>query len=128
VVREGYCNRNPFDGLRVRQRHKVSEERSAFSSDDLKQLFSKATYATAYGRKPNQYWLPHLGLNTGARLNELCQLYADDVLTIDGISCIHIRATRLSGVSGEGRAAGEDRVFPELTCHKKHGYSSAPSK
>lgn len=32
AVREGYCSRNPFDGLRVRQRRKVSEERSAFSA------------------------------------------------------------------------------------------------
>ncbi|WP_256581579.1 MULTISPECIES: phage integrase SAM-like domain-containing protein [Pseudomonas] len=43
AVREGYCSRNPFDGLRVRQRRKVSEERSAFSAEDLKLLFNRAT-------------------------------------------------------------------------------------
>ena len=32
AVREGYCSRNPFDGLPVRQRRKVSVERSAFSA------------------------------------------------------------------------------------------------
>ncbi|ROO36956.1 hypothetical protein BIV08_21930 [Pseudomonas sp. AF76] len=152
AVREGYCSRNPFDGLRVRQRHKVSEERSAFTSDDLKRLFNKATYAPAQGSKPNQYWLPLLGLYTGARLNELCQLYTDDIVTIDGITCVHIRATRpdqkLKTTSSERlvplhskllelgflayvekvRGVGSERVFPELTCHKKHGYSAAPSK
>jgi len=152
AVREGYCSRNPFDGLRVRQRRKVSEERSAFSAEDLKLLFNRATYAPALGQKPNQYWLPLLGLYTGARLNELCQLYTDDVVTIDGIVCIHIRATRpdqkLKTASSERlvplhskllelgflayvekvREAGNERVFPELTCHKKHGYSAAPSK
>lgn len=152
AVREGYCSRNPFDGLRVRQRRKVSEERSAFSAEDLKLLFNRATYAPAHGQKPNQYWLPLLGLYTGARLNELCQLYTDDVVTIDGIACIHIRATRpdqkLKTASSERlvplhskllelgflayvetvREAGSERVFPELTCHKKHGYSAAPSK
>ncbi|WP_256581580.1 site-specific integrase [Pseudomonas sp. GW460-12-10-14-TSB1] len=93
-----------------------------------------------------------MGLYTGARLNELCQLYADDVVTIDGIACIHIRATRpdqkLKTASSErlvplhskllelgflayvekARQAGNERVFPELTCHKKHGYSVVPSK
>ncbi len=152
AVREGYCSRNPFDGLRVRQRRKVSEERSAFSAEDLKLLFNRATYAPAHGQKPNQYWLPLLGLYTGARLNELCQLYTDDVVTIDGIACIHIRATRpdqkLKTASSERlvplhskllelgflayvetvREVGSERVFPELTCHKKHGYSAAPSK
>ncbi|PWB31474.1 hypothetical protein DCO48_16705 [Pseudomonas sp. SDI] len=152
AVREGYCSRNPFDGLRVRQRHKVSEERSVFSVQDLKRLFDKATYPPAHGGKPNQYWLPLLGLYTGARLNELCQLYTDDIVTIDGIACIHIRATRpdqkLKTPGSERlvpihsklvelgflayvqkvKESGKQRVFPELTCHSKHGYSAAPSK
>lgn len=152
AVREGYCSRNPFDGLRVRQRHKVSEERSVFSEGDLKRLFDSSTYPPAHGRKPNQYWLPLLGLYTGARLNELCQLYTDDIVVVGGIACIHIRATRpdqkLKTPGSERlvpihskllelgfldylqkvRAGGAQRVFPELTCHKKHGYSAAPSK
>ncbi len=152
AVREGYCSRNPFDGLRVRIRRKVSEERSAFNAEDLRALFHVTTYAPVHGPKPNQYWLPFLGLYTGARLNELCQLYTDDVVTIDGIACIHIRATRpdqkLKTVSSgrlvpvhskllalgfleyvtKMKEAGNERVFPELTCHKKHGYSAAPSK
>ncbi|WP_065760378.1 site-specific integrase [Pseudomonas defluvii] len=152
AIREGYCERNPFDGLRVRQRGKVSEERSVFTEDDLRRLFSKEVYASVSSRKPNQYWLPLLGLYTGARLNELCQLYLDDVVTINGVDCLHIRASRpdqkLKTASSERlvpihsrlkmlgfiefiqkqRAAGHQRIFPELTCHKKHGYGAAPSK
>lgn len=152
AIREGYCERNPFDGLRVKQRGKVSEERSVFAEADLRRLFSKENYASSSGRKPNQYWLPLLGLYTGARLNELCQLYLDDVVTINGVDCLHIRASRPdqklktalserlvpihSKLKALGfiefiqkqRAAGHQRVFPELTCHKKHGYGAAPSK
>jgi len=152
AIREGYCERNPFDGLRVKQRGKVSEERSVFTEKDLRRLFSKEVYASASTKKPNQYWLPLLGLYTGARLNELCQLYLDDVVTINGVDCLHIRASRpdqkLKTASSERlvpihsklkelgfiefvqkqRAAGHQRVFPELTCHKKHGYGAAPSK
>lgn len=152
AIREGYCERNPFDGLRVKQRGKVSEERSVFTEEDLRRLFSKEVYASVSSSKPNQYWLPLLGLYTGARLNELCQLYLDDVVTINGVDCLHIRASRpdqkLKTASSERlvpihsklkelgfiefirkqRAAGHRRVFPELTCHKKHGYGAAPSK
>lgn len=152
AIREGYCERNPFDGLRVRQRGKVSEERSVFTEEDLRRLFSKEVYASASTKKPNQYWLPLLGLYTGARLNELCQLYLDDVVTINGVDCLYIRALRpdqrLKTASSERlvpihsklkelgfiefvhkqRAAGHQRLFPELTCHKKHGYAAAPSK
>lgn len=152
AIREGYCERNPFDGLRVKQRGKVSEERSVFTEEDLRRLFSKEVYASVSSSKPNQYWLPLLGLYTGARLNELCQLYLDDVVTINGVDCLHIRASRpdqkLKTASSERlvpihsklkalgfiefiqkqRAAEHQRVFPELTCHKKHGYGAAPSK
>ncbi|WP_369959426.1 DUF6538 domain-containing protein [Pseudomonas benzenivorans] len=152
AIREGYCERNPFDGLRIKQRRKVSEERSAFSDDDLRRLFSKATYAPADTSKPHQYWLPLLGLYTGARLNELCQLYVDDVVVINGVDCLHIREGRpdqkLKTASSERlvplhsrlkalgfldyvqrqRAAGQARVFSELTCHKMHGYAAGPSK
>jgi integrase len=152
AVREGYCPRNPFLVLRVRQRRKVSEERSAFSTEDLQKLFSKVTYAPKNSPQPHKYWLPLLGLYTGARLNELCQLYLDDVVTVNGIQCIHFRETRpdqkLKTVSSERlvpmhsrlrelgfpefikaqQELGHQRVFPEPTCHKKHGYSADTSK
>jgi len=152
AIREGYCQRNPFDGLRVKQRGKVSEERSVFTEDDLRSLFSRASYAPADTSKPHQYWLPLLGLYTGARLTELCQLYLDDVVSIGGVDCLYIRASRPdqklktasserlvpihSKLKGLGflefiqrqRSAGHQRVFPELTCHKKHGYGAGASK
>jgi len=152
AIREGYCQRNPFDGLRVKQRGKVSEERSVFTEGDLRRLFSRANYAPSDTSKPHQYWLPLLGLYTGARLTELCQLYLDDVVSIGGVDCLYIRASRPdqklktasserlvpihSKLKGLGflefiqrqRSAGHQRVFPELTCHKKHGYGAGASK
>ncbi len=152
AVREGYCARNPFDGMRVKQRGKVSEERSIFTSSDLAKLFGSDKYARKDSPRPHQYWLPLMGLYTGARLNELCQLYLDDIVVVNGLDCIHIRASRgdqrLKTVSSERlipihsqliklgfleyvkaqRAFGSQRVFPELSCHKKHGYSAVPSK
>ncbi|NSL54562.1 site-specific integrase [Uliginosibacterium aquaticum] len=48
----------------------------AFAPEELKRLFEGKEMA-AFARDPasaHQYWLPHLGLFTGARVNELCQL------------------------------------------------------
>lgn len=152
AMREGYCEKNPFDGLRVKRRGKVSEERQAFSDADLRALFDKTKYAPKEGPKPNQYWLPLLGLYTGARLNELCQLRLDDIVVVNGIDCLHIRSaapdqkiktdsserlipihSRLKALGFLGyvesqRHLGQTRLFSELTLHKKHGYSAAPSK
>ncbi|XKY14922.1 site-specific integrase [Stutzerimonas stutzeri] len=152
AIQEGHCEKNPFEGLKVRQRRKTNEERSAFSASDLRLLFNRATYESTSTDKPYRYWLPLLGLYTGARLNELCQLYLDDIVNRDGIDCIHFRQGRadqkLKNVTSERlipihgklvelgfkrfverqRELGALRLFPEIGCHKMHGYGAVPSK
>lgn len=149
---EGYCGSNPFDGLQIRQRAKANQWRSRFSSEDLRRLFSPTVYESKGTTRPYRYWLPYLGLYTGARLNELCQLYVDDVVQLDGIDCLHIQAARpgqkLKNASSERlvplhprlkelgfmeyvgslKARGVDRVFPELSLHKRHGFAHNPSR
>ena len=56
----------------------------AFSRSDLKAVFSGYLYAgndigSSRALFPFQFWLPLLGLLTGGRLNELCQLDTSDV-------------------------------------------------
>ncbi|WP_321351464.1 tyrosine-type recombinase/integrase [Halopseudomonas oceani] len=152
AVKAGYCSLNPFLGMKTVTRKKVSQERSVFTEADLRKLFQADTYASANDDRPHKYWLPLLGLYTGARLNELCQLYLDDVVTVNGIACLHIQDKRpdqrLKTPASERllpihprlkalgfiefiekqRAAGHSRVFAELTRHSKHGYGHAPSK
>ncbi|MSU95339.1 site-specific integrase [Pseudomonas mandelii] len=55
-----------------------------FTKSDLRAIFSGYIYTdTSIGTSqkvfPYQFWLPLLGLFTGGRLNELCQLDTDDV-------------------------------------------------
>lgn len=152
AVQEEYCEKNPFDGMKVKQRVKASEGRCRFTEDDLKRLFAADVYARSDGDKPYQYWLPLLGLYTGARMNELCQLYLDDVVTINGIDCIHFREGRAdqklktptservvpihSKLKEAGflqyvkqrRELGEDAMLFDLIRHKRHGYAATPSK
>ena len=56
----------------------------AFSRSDLEAIFSGYLYTglnigSSKGVFPYQFWLPLLGLFTGGRLNELCQLDTEDV-------------------------------------------------
>jgi integrase len=152
AMREGYCHSNPLEGLKVKQRVKVSSLRQRFSDADLGLVFDLAHYPVKDQKYPYRYWLPYLGLLTGARLNELCQLYLDDFVEVKGLQCIHIREgrvdQRLKSLSSERliplhsklkklglfdyvadlRARGEVRLFPELKWSEYHGYAAAPSK
>ncbi|MCP4596857.1 site-specific integrase [Neptuniibacter sp.] len=152
AIREGYCSRNPAEGLKVKQRVKASEFRSRFSENDLTHLFQCLRFEPYQDTKPYRKWLPLLGLFTGARLNELCQLYLDEVINIDGIDCLHIQAEhpdqRLKNQTSERliplhprlkelgflefvqsqRTLGRVRLFSELRFHKQHRYTHAPSR
>lgn len=61
-----------------------------FSPDDLKALFESEVYRTGAFSAPHQYWLLLLGLFTGGRLNELCQLCPSDIVFRDGVWVISI--------------------------------------
>lgn len=64
---------------RVRDDVPVDEQRDAFNAEDLRRLFQSKEYREGIHKTPSQHWIPLLGLFTGARQNELCQLYKSDV-------------------------------------------------
>lgn len=75
------------------------DDRSQFDKTDLAKIFSAHWFTTGTGERnkqgrfhlfrPHFYWLPLLGLYTGARLNELSQLYITDVkVTESGVHYI----------------------------------------
>jgi integrase len=53
-------------------------------------LFNNDYYFRNKHRKASQYWIPLLGLFTGARINELCQLYVSDIKEVDGVWVVDI--------------------------------------
>lgn len=88
-------------------------------------MFSTEVYASAGTKKPNQYWLPLLGLYAGARLNELCQLCLDDVVTINGVDCLHIRASR---PDQKLKTASSERLVPIHSKLKAQGFIESIQK
>ena len=160
AVREEYIGRNPAAGLNVSD--PARENKPPFNIEQLRAMFNaplyagcqddNAGYAIMGPNRPRRgrFWVPLLGLWTGMRLNECCQLTVDDIVVRDGTDVILVRGSedgekrvktkasvRVMPVHPElrrlgflehvakMRAAGERRVFPEL--HRgAHGNFSDP--
>ena len=86
-VNNGYCDMNPFAGVKIKQKKTPRDERDRFSEKELKQIFSKKNYLYyTEVDKDNyyRYWVPLIGVFTGMRLGEICSLYLDNVREIAG--------------------------------------------
>jgi len=58
---------------------KPNQKKDCFSDDELRLLFNNPVYECGDFKKPSRYWIPLMALFTGARGEELAQLYPDDV-------------------------------------------------
>lgn len=95
AVKSDYMPKNPAQAAAPKRKTtRDQDERDAFSADDLARIFGASWYRTGRGERtkngtfrtfrPHYYWLPLLGLYTGARINELSQLYLTDVRQTPG--------------------------------------------
>ena len=90
ALQRGYATNNYFKGYTLKNSKSAREQREQFSKEDLSKLFSHQLFCNPNDFAPFKYWLPILGLYTGCRLNELCQLHADDIYQIGDIWVIDI--------------------------------------
>jgi integrase len=73
----GFPERLTVEGIKYKGSQKEgAKKQRAFRKDELKRLFGGSEYASfaADPGKAAEYWLPLIGLYTGARVNEICQL------------------------------------------------------
>lgn len=57
-----------------------------FTKDELKKIFDPLTYPRVMDIKYSyRYWIPLIALYSGMRLNEICQLYLDDIKVNKGV-------------------------------------------
>ncbi len=122
AVREMYITQNPAKKLFIKDNVKKKDKRDPFTLGQLKKIFSSDVYGkhrsetllykpnsdnpTLYGR----YWIPLIGLWTGMRLNEICQLHISDIDKIDGIFVILIRDTDEDDGETEKRVKTESGI------------------
>ena len=122
AIGQAWIETNPAKGVKVGERKYAKSARLPFNEAALNAIFHSQIYAEGVrprgGAQEASYWLPLLGLYTGARIEELCQLHPEDVYEEayrDGHGkaqrCWVIRVTD----SGEGQGvknAGSVRRFP----------------
>jgi integrase len=176
AVIEQYVASNAAAGVAEHKRHakRAQDARDIFEDSELALIFGARWFQTGVGQasksgryfefQPHFYWLPLLALYTGGRINELSQLYLDDVVSPEGGSAyVHFRLNaadkrdvddgdatgvsdkRLKTVNSERivplrahlvelglleyvghlRAAGHQRLFPELRLDAVKGYGKA---
>ena len=143
-------DKNYFDGLTVRRKKKASEERPPFSDRDIQLLFSSEHYQKHKYLRPYYYWLPLIGLLSGMRIEEICQLHLEDIKKIEGIwifdvndsgkkALKNINSKRIIPIHSKLielgflryvkklQLRGQKMLFPELK-KQRDGYSQAASK
>ncbi|MGV3002672.1 hypothetical protein [Vibrio sp. E150_018] len=76
---------NPFKAIRFKKTRRDSEAKNAYTPIELEKIFGAIASTKHQHRPPYYFWLPLLGYFTGARLNELCQLYRADICQFEGI-------------------------------------------
>ncbi len=148
--KNGHCKENPAHGLTIKQKKNSQEDRFPFTEDELGKMFSGELYTPPTYRHSYYFWLPLLGLYTGARINELCQLDVADIKEVDQIKYIEINDLgdkHLKNVSAKReipihskliaigffdfieqvRKSGSGKVFSSIK-KQRDGYGTAPSK
>lgn len=82
---------NPASDMQVDEPKGKKQKVDKFSKADLELIFHSPVFGKSH---PYQFWVPVLGLFTGARREELCNLYRDDIKQEDGVWYIDINRNR----------------------------------
>jgi len=107
----------PLKKLKV-TKIEASKQRDLFKEEDLNKLFNSKEYIQGTHKKASQFWVPLIGLYTGARLNEICQLEIKDIYQYKdtGIWVFDINKNKESDPNKSLKNDGSIRVIP---VHKK---------
>ena len=102
---QGIIPINPATSLQIPLKQRSDEERSAYSLQDISNMVVNLPLDLS---SPERYWIPLIGLYSGLRLNEVCQLYCDDIVSLDGFWCFDING------KGDKRIknSASERVIP----------------
>jgi integrase len=87
AIKEGYMQVNFAERMKIPQRRRPDEERKAYARDDLRRIINNLPQQK---NRPERYWIPLLGMYSGMRIDEICQMYVSDVQQIDDVWCFSV--------------------------------------
>jgi site-specific recombinase XerD len=92
AVRSKYIQDHPFQNRRVMKKKTRGKQQIRSSNDvELKKLFDPSLRAVNV-KKPHQFWGPLIALYSGMRVNEIAQLYIEDIHNHEGTWEFLVRA------------------------------------
>ena len=125
AVNEEVIPRNPIRGLRLPDTVAKKDKRHPFSADQLQAIFNAPLYRgcrdgeRGYSKLGDErprnarFWVPLIGLHTGMRLNEICQLDVTDVREVEGDHCIVVCEGSLDGTDDKKlKTVASERIIP----------------
>lgn len=83
AIRSNRITHNPVHGVKFNDDRNQQELNDPFTNEELIKLFHSKRYKKDNFKHGWMFWLPILALYTGARIEELCQLYIDDIKPIE---------------------------------------------
>lgn len=148
---KNYTDRNPVARLKIKLKEENEDQRTIYSAEDLAKLFTNLKRGKLHAWLPYKFWIPLIGLYSGARENEVCQMQTTDILLKEGIVCFLItdegdKRKRLKNKNSKriipmhpdllrlgflgyvlsvkkDRRVTNHRLWPQLTYNEKHGFS-----
>lgn len=109
--------KQPWRGLDIKA--PTTNKRRPWTTEELKTLFASPLHTAyalpdaRYGGREAAYWIPLLGLFTGTRLGELCQLRTADVQKVEGIDVLVLTN------EGEGQSIKSDAGHRSVPIHSE---------
>ena len=142
----GFMEVNPASKIQFRDPVSSKDKVKMFTGHDLHKIFHATGYKEDAFSKNYMFWIPIIGLFTGARQNEICQLHLDDIRQESGVWIfdlsrlegnqsvkneaskryvpIHpflVEDLNLIGLKEQLQAEGHERLFPELPLDRASG-------
>ncbi len=124
AVNEGVIETNPSLGLTVADTVRKRDKRHPFSQHQLQRIFTAPLYAGCKddGRsyyvpgdqRPRRarFWVPLIGLYSGMRLNEICQLGVGDCRQIEEVWCFVVTEDANTDVDKHLKTMNSERLVP----------------
>jgi integrase len=125
ATKEELIARNPALGLRIHDPVPPRDKRRPFSVEQLRKIFmapifrgcvdDENGYAVPGSNRPTRgrYWVPIIGLHSGLRLNEACQLDTADVRMVEGHLCFIITTASEHGADDKRlKTLSSERIVP----------------
>lgn len=100
----------PFKKFKEDLAEDADKAERLFDESDLQKIFAQETFVPWAKNHPHRWWMPMIGLYTGARINEVAQLKVADIVQEAGMWWLRIRVTIDPDLAHKNRGRSRQRL------------------